>query len=381
MKDLTLDGLRQFHVTPEVDVAKQSRYLTSLSSRLGAEKPTKREAAGPGSEDETIENLVLRLKISTDQVAKVTPGRIFSMAIHPSVDNVVVGVGDINGHVGLWNVAAKNDGVEILRPHVAPVNSLSFDTFNSNKLISTSYDGTVRSFDLQHQAFSLVYGIPELKEAYTGFHCQVDEHQFLVAFNESKSVGLVDIRKSNVSTSHLWKVFDNGDPKTVSVHPVDTHLMLVPSNAGECKIFDIRSRVQIPAPVSSLVDHTQGIISAFFSPLTGKNVVTVSYDDTIKIFDVEKISTQISASRVIKHNNKAGQNQTPFRAQWLSSRDDAFIVASQEHQIEAFDAKSGQCHGICGEQLKSRCAVVGSHPTKNIVIGGNSSGKVFVFAE
>ena len=59
------------------------------------------------------------------------------------------------------------------QPHTSPVNCLTFDAFNSSKLISTSYDGTVRRFDLERQIFGLVYGTPENEDSYVGYHCQV----------------------------------------------------------------------------------------------------------------------------------------------------------------------------------------------------------------
>ena len=53
-----------------------------------------------------------------ERVAKVTPERIYSLAIHPSVDRLIVGVGDKSGNVGLWSVddkTAKKHGVEVFQ--------------------------------------------------------------------------------------------------------------------------------------------------------------------------------------------------------------------------------------------------------------------------
>ena len=61
-----------------------------------------------------------------------------------------------------------------------------------------------------------------------------------MTFGSSGDVGLVDVRESNVATSRRWKLFSKGSPKTVSAHPIDKHLMLVPNNKAECCIFDIR---------------------------------------------------------------------------------------------------------------------------------------------
>lgn len=81
------------------------------------------------------------------------------------------------GNVGLWtakggekNVAAKgknndeddgddgDDGDEVFqfKPHTGSVPRLAFDTLDGNKLISTSYDGTVRRMDVEKGAFEQV---------------------------------------------------------------------------------------------------------------------------------------------------------------------------------------------------------------------------------
>ena len=46
-----------------------------------------------------------QMVISDDLMAKVTPDRIFSLAIHPSAhESPLIAAGDKSGHVGLWNV-------------------------------------------------------------------------------------------------------------------------------------------------------------------------------------------------------------------------------------------------------------------------------------
>ena len=58
------------------------------------------------------------LDFQDDRVAKVTPERIYSISIHPSVDRLIVGVGDKGGNVGIWNVddiSAKKHGVELFQ--------------------------------------------------------------------------------------------------------------------------------------------------------------------------------------------------------------------------------------------------------------------------
>ena len=48
-----------------------------------------------------------RLTLTEDRVAKVVPQRIFSVAIHPSMDKVITACGDKWGRLGLWFVVSS----------------------------------------------------------------------------------------------------------------------------------------------------------------------------------------------------------------------------------------------------------------------------------
>jgi len=47
-------------------------------------------------------------------------------------------------------------------------------------------------------------------------------------------------------------------------------------------------------------------------------------------------------------------------------------------QIDVYDA-SGRHRALRGEALSSICSVVKGHPVLDVVVGGNASGRVFVF--
>lgn len=93
-------------------------------------------------------------------VAKVTPDRIYSIVCHPSENALIVGAGDKQGFVGLWNVDHRSDGsnhgVHLFRLHGRPVSCLEW-TPSGDKLVSASYDGSVRSFDVASQTFTEVF--------------------------------------------------------------------------------------------------------------------------------------------------------------------------------------------------------------------------------
>ena len=73
-----------------------------------------------------------------------------------------------------------------------------------------------------------------------------------------------------------------------------------------------------------------------------------------------------------------------FQAEWHPRRDDIFFVGSmaQPRQIDVYSDQGDHfVLGDGGEYLASVCSIVKCHPTQDIVVGGNSSGRVHVFME
>ena len=73
-----------------------------------------------------------------------------------------------------------------------------------------------------------------------------------------------------------------------------------------------------------------------------------------------------------------------FQAEWHPTRDDIFFVGSmvQPRQIDVYSDQGDHfVLGDGGENLASVCSIVKCHPTQDIVVGGNSSGRVHVFME
>merc|ERR1711892_868667 len=154
-------------------------FLTSLSEATNS----KSTISFSGS---SLKSATSSLSLSEEQVAKVVPGRIFSLALHPSSNPLIAAVGDKSGHVGLWDILATsspNNGVHLYQPHTRPVNCLTWDMANTNNLISTSYDGTTRMLDTERQEHTIIYGEKEFIEqgGWTTCHAQASPYTFLVS--------------------------------------------------------------------------------------------------------------------------------------------------------------------------------------------------------
>eukprot|EP00090_Calanus_glacialis_P002643 TRINITY_DN11976_c0_g1_i1.p1 TRINITY_DN11976_c0_g1~~TRINITY_DN11976_c0_g1_i1.p1 ORF type:complete len:647 (-),score=230.67 TRINITY_DN11976_c0_g1_i1:29-1969(-) len=370
-----------------VSLSHTQNFLTSLS------KATTSKSTVSFNSSFSFKSSISSLSIKEELVAKVVPGRIFALAIHPSSTPLVAAVGDKSGHVGLWDILATsspNHGVHLYHPHTRPVNCISWDLANTNNLVSTSYDGTVRLLDTEKQEHTMLYGEKEFLDwgGWISSHAQMSTDTFLISQGTNGKVVLVDRRVSWTSPVTIFNVFDRLHPKTLSVHPVHNNLFLTCNNKGGCYIFDARnttnSTTKLLEPVSELLGHTKSLSCCYFSPVTGNQVITMSTDDKLRLFNTTTTSKTISPQCQVKHNNQTGRWLTPFRASWHPTREGMLVTGSMERprQIEVWGSSSGSLDMVGklrGEELGSVCSLVGIHDSREVVVGGNSSGRVHVF--
>merc|ERR1712106_462823 len=361
-------------------------FLTSLSKAT----TSKSTISFSGS---SLKSATSSLSLSEEQVAKVVPGRIFSLALHPSSNPLIAAVGDKSGHVGLWDILATsspNNGVHLYQPHTRPVNCLTWDMANTNNLISTSYDGTTRMLDTERQEHTIIYGEKEFLEqgGWASWHSQVSADTFLISQGKAGTLALVDRRVGWESPATKYKVFDRLHAKTISVHPLQNNIFLTCNNKGGCYIFDTRkttkSSNELMTPISELLGHTKSLSSCLFSPITGNQVVTISTDDKLRLFNTTQTSKTIAPQCQIRHNNQTGRWLTPLRASWHPTREGMLVTGSMERprQIEVWGTSSGSLDMVAklrGDELGSVCSLVEIHPSREVVVGGNSSGRVHVF--
>ena len=99
--------------------------------------------------------------------------------------------------------------------------------------------------------------------------------------------------------------------------------------------------------------------------------------DKIRLF---KADTE-SAYKNIMHNNQTGRWLTTFKAVWHPKREDLFFCGSmkQPRQIDVFNDQGQPLGPLKGDDLASICSIIAVHPTLDVVVGGNSSGRVHVF--
>ncbi|XP_068131074.1 WD repeat-containing protein 76 isoform X2 [Hyperolius riggenbachi] len=352
--------------------------LWSSSSEEKIKSPNNMKIKDLKRYEEGLKRLTLREK----DVAKVVPSRIFSVAIHPSVNKTLVAAGDKWGNVGLWDLNDKSsdNGVYVFDLHSRPVGSLSFSPSHSEHLLSLSYDGTVRCGDVTRAVFDEIYRDEE--ESFSSFDFLSADCSVLIVSHWDSQISIVDRRTPGTTYEQRTSV---GLPsaRTVSVHPLQRDLCAV-TGAGDVAIYDVRQLSQKQTrPVVSLYGHTRSVASAYFSPVTGNRILTASADDHIRVFDSSDLGgPKIPLLTSIRHNNNTGRWLTRFRPVWDPKQEDCFVVGSmaRPRQIEVYHESGELTHCFWdAEYLNSVCSINAMHPTRDLLVGGNSSGRMHVF--
>ncbi|XP_053811027.1 WD repeat-containing protein 76 isoform X1 [Vidua chalybeata] len=361
----------------QVESSKQTEALLSTWMRISELKADDAERGTPDLKryQESLSSMVL----SEENIRKVVKARVCSMAIHPSESTILVAAGDTMGHVGLWNVSCgTEEGAHIFIPHNFHVNCMHFSPCNPAHLLSLSND-TLRCGDVTRAVFDEIFRSEE------DFSCFdfLEENAFTAIVSHwAGPVAVVDRRTPGVS-SELSVDIGFGRTRTVHVHPVNKQYFLAAGSVDVC-VFDVRylRNAKENKPLSSLTGHTRSVASAYFSPVTGNRVVTVCADDRLRVYDTTSLTSTVTLLSSIRHNNNTGRWLTRFRAIWDPKQEHCFLVGSmaQPRQIEVFQDTGKLLHSFCNvDCLGSVCSINVVHPSQNILVGGNSSGRLHVF--
>ncbi|XP_049753631.1 WD repeat-containing protein 76 isoform X1 [Elephas maximus indicus] len=319
--------------------------------------------------------------LSEDTVCKVTKGSVLSLALHPSETRTLVAAGAKYGQIGLWDLTQhpKEDGIYVFHPHSQPVSCLYFSPANPAHILSLSYDGTVRCGDFCRAVFEEVYR--NESSTFSSFDFLAEDASTVAIGHWNGSVSLVDRRTPGTSYEKLVKL-PLQKIRTIHVHPVHRQYF-VTAGLRDIHIYDARSLTPRGSqPLTSLTEHTKSVASAYFSPITGNRLVTTCADNNLRIFDSSCVSSQLPLLTTIRHNTNTGRWLTRFRAVWDPKQEDCIIVGSMAHprRVEIFHETGKWLHSFLGgEYLTSVCSINAMHPTRYILAGGNSSGKIHVF--
>ena len=366
-----------------------------------------------GSGNDGLEKRLASLRINDGCVAKVVPERIYSVACHPSADTLVVCAGDKLGHVGIWNVdgyceggggngptedvkanegmkSGGADGVYLFRPHSGPVTHLEWDR-DGGRLLSASYDGSVRLLDIETQTFREVFATYDDSDMFRerlGYGLDTG-HRYWVQHvcSDHRAAGSGDclfLATSVGTVAHLdmrvgkgkitfHKSLSEKKINSVSLHP-NGHVLATAGLDNTVKLWDVRamgskSGESHLSPGSAIPlafqDAGRSVNSAFFSP-SGSKLLSTTMADSLDITENIHIAKgRVAPTQRVKHNNRTGRWISTFMARWHPGLDDPvkemFVVGSmgQPRTVEVYGGKKirmmssigGRRHDCRGEQV------------------------------
>ncbi|AET39672.1 Cmr1p Ecym_4649 [Eremothecium cymbalariae DBVPG len=321
--------------------------------------------------------------------------RITAMYFHPSQEKKLIVGGDTGGTVGLWNVADEmpdlNDELaepEITRFKMFSRNVAKIDTFpaDSSKLLTASYDGSLRSIHLDNlnseelavlkNDYGEPLGISDCQFSYS-------DPNLLLITTLGGEFTQFDLRAKPNAINFLRL----SDKKigSMAINPKRVYEIATGSLDRTLKIWDMRKIVVNPDwsqyeefsshEVVSTYESRLSISAISFSPIDG-TLVCNGYDNTIRLFDVnDNIRGHISPKLTIQHNCKTGRWVSILKAKFKPNMD-VFAIANMKRAIDIYSSSGEQLAHLPTSTVP---AVLSWHPLQNWIVGGNSSGKVFLF--
>ncbi|OEJ84175.1 DNA damage-binding protein CMR1 [Hanseniaspora osmophila] len=344
---------------------------------------------------------------------KITDERISAMFYHPMVEQKLIIAGDVSGNLGFWKVPELPKGQTMDEEEIPDitkfklfqknVGNICCQPSNMSKIVTSSYDGTLRTIDLNNmKSEELLYNVDVGGISDLQFQ---DENVAFMTTLEGEFLQY-DLR---VPVKKVGEVLRLADKKIGSFHinPKNSHEIATGSLDRTLRVWDVRKLTGKPE-WSQYEDYNScEIVRQYDSRLSVSAVnystyddtlVCNGYDNTIRLFDVSwnnaspsssssssssvkkeegggSANTSLEPFKTIMHNCKTGKWTSILKARFKLNRD-VFAIANMSRAIDIYTSKGDQ---IAHLQTATVPAVVAWHPFENWIVGGNSSGKVFLF--
>ncbi|KAF4628027.1 hypothetical protein G7Y89_g10127 [Cudoniella acicularis] len=336
---------------------------------------------------------------------KITPERVYALGFHPSLDKPLIFAGDKMGNMGIFDasqvppeVKAEDNGddeeepdtpepaITALKLHSRTITSFVFPP-DGNHLYSSSYDSSVRKFDLQKGVAVEVFAPESMDEdmPISSIAIPRTDPDILLFSTLDGRFGRHDMRSPK--DTEIWELTDK-KIGGFSIHPLQPHLVATASLDRMLKIWDLRNikgKGDARAP-SLLGEHESRLSVSHASWSAAGHVATSSYDDTIKIYSFldagswkvghELDDETMKPTSVIKHNNQTGRWVTILKPQWQERPEDGiqkFVIGNMNRFVDVFSADGEQLAQLGGDGITAVPAVAQFHPTKDWVAGAAHS--------
>ncbi|KAI5794329.1 WD40-repeat-containing domain protein [Peziza echinospora] len=349
---------------------------------------------------------------------RVCSERIYSLAFHPTTDKKLIFAGDKVGNLGIWDASsskpdpdadeddpdAELPAITNIKVHSRSIAAQWFPPDAPNIVLTASYDGTIRSFDLVKGLSTEVYVSEDgVGEGISGV--EVHDNPNILYFSTLE--GRVGRKDTRTQKTDIWTLSEK-KIGGFSMHPLHPHLCATASLDRTVKIWDLRQITgagmfgsgleKAPAMIG---EHTSRLsVSSAYWNARG-SLATTSYDDTVKIYKFPEAGKwasgakipqaearggeegMIEPSAVMKHNNQTGRWVTILRAQWQQRPREGpqkLVIGNMNRFLDIYDEDGTQLAQLGHELITAVPASAMFHPTEDWVAGGNASGKVVLFS-
>ncbi|KAJ7964174.1 damaged DNA binding 2 [Quillaja saponaria] len=244
--------------------------------------------------------------------------RVTCLEFHPTKNNILLS-GDKKGQIGVWDFRKVCEKMVYENIHSCITNNMRFNPTNDEMIYAASSDGTVSCTDLETGLSLSLMNLnpdgwqgPNSWKMLYGMDINLDKGLVLVADNFG-FLHLVDARSNN-KTGEAILIHKKGS-KVVGLHcnPVQPDLLLSCGNDHFARIWDMR-RIEAGSSLYDLA-HKRVVNSAYFSPLSGRKILTTAQDNRLRIWD-SIFGNMDSPSREIVHSHDFNRHLTPFKAEW-----------------------------------------------------------------
>ncbi|RCI04733.1 hypothetical protein CU098_000941, partial [Rhizopus stolonifer] len=311
------------------------------------------------------------------RTVKVTPSRIYSCLFHPSNVKLLGCAVDIEGYLGFWDIDQEKEEEPVVyqyKPHTRTITDLKMDPQDDSKILTSSYDGYIKVFDMNHASFETL----DLGSTYPISSLDIQQDGHLVWFSTMDGdIGYADRRRGGKPTLYSPK-----DKKIGCIHinPIHHELIVAGSNDRTATLWDIRN-LKKNNPLWSQ-EHGYSVTSCYWSP-KGNKLATTSYDDHIRLFDLDG-HKQLHLKSSITHNNHTGRWVTNFRARWNTNRHHALkyqhlVIGNMKQTLDIFGEDGRELIKLYDEDhITAIPSVSQCHPNtlEPTILTGNTSGRM-----
>ncbi|GMG55562.1 unnamed protein product [Ambrosiozyma monospora] len=319
--------------------------------------------------------------------------------------------------MGIWSVEDEDNEraspeISHFKFHTKSIPKFEIRSEKPEEVISASYDGTIRQFDLTKGISKTVL---EFDDEY-GSSCGITDIKFIdtnicYLVSMEGEFSTFDIREKNNWKRSGLEVLRLHDKKNgmFTVNPNNISQVATGSNDRTLRIWDLRTVG--PSTWSTYEDSkSPHCIGSYRSRLSvssadwnrSNDIVCNGYDNTIRIFQLgeqitgrkpiiqpilgeeewEGIPNNLAPFNTLKHNCQTGQWVSILKARWHLNPSDGvekFVIGNMNHSFDVFDRNGDMLAHLNDVKMTATPAACNFHPTENWLVGANSRGRPYLF--